>query len=69
MLTKAQQELLDAIKTGVDVQWTPSTFDSKGYWFRKDTGKTVTQAAKRLVEVGAVNAVELPHRCFRLTVQ
>lgn len=53
-LSKTQQELLDAMKSGVRVIYMRymGTFNPKAYYFRADNNKRVTAAATALLEKG-----------------
>lgn len=53
-LSKAQQELLDALKTGVVVHYMPyaGSVNPRPYYFRADTMKKCTAAADALISKG-----------------
>jgi hypothetical protein len=55
-LSKTQQELLDAITGGTRVHYMPymGNFNEKAYYFRCDTLKRRTAAARALLEKGLV---------------
>lgn len=57
--TKTQQELLDAMQSGVRVIYMRSMgrFNPTAYYFRADTHKRVTAAARALLEKGLIERV------------
>jgi hypothetical protein len=63
-LSKTQQELLDAMKAGVVVHYTPymGTWNPNEYYFRADNHKKVTAAAKGLIDKGLAQKVGQYHK-------
>ena len=59
-LSKTQQELFDAMKAGVVVHYMPymGTFNPTAYYFRNDTNKRCTAAAKALLDHRIVEIYE-----------
>ena len=53
-LPKSQQELLDAMQTGVVIHYSPymGSWNPKAYYWRADNFKRVTAAALALIEKG-----------------
>lgn len=55
-LSKTQQELLDAMKGGVTVEYMPyaGSFNPRAYYYRSDNRKKCTAAAEALRDKGLV---------------
>lgn len=58
-LSKSQQELLDALKAGIVVRYSPymGRFSPTAYYYRNDNFKRVTAAANALIEKGYAQKV------------
>lgn len=67
-LSKTQQELLDAIASGVTVHFSPyaGRFNPHEYYWRDDTMKRCTAAASALVDKGFVDKVDVSWRGHKL---
>lgn len=62
-LTPSMQELLDAMKAGTICHFMPyaGSFQPNAYYFRNDTMKKCTRAARGLLERGLVVAISKSH--------
>ncbi len=65
-LTKPQQELLDAMKAGVEIHYMPyrGSFNPTAYYYRSDTRRTVTAAAKALIDLNLAKNAERKRSAF-----
>ncbi len=63
-LPKTQQELLDAMQSGVVVHYMPymGRFRPNAYYYRRDTHKRCTAAAEALLEKGLVEIFDMDWR-------
>jgi hypothetical protein len=64
-LPKTQQELLEAIKSGVTVTWLQAT-RGESYYYRCDNHKRVTAAARGLLQRGFVEPIDRKFYTFKL---
>lgn len=70
-LSKTQQELLDAMKSGVEVIYMPymGRFNPQDYYFRADNHKRCTAAAKKLKALGLVEVFDKDWKGHRLRIK